>query len=139
MVYCGNEIADAAKLSMFANRFHMGRFEVTDRSIADRPYSIRRQNVIKKLNLMKKECNALSSGETVWLDNSVPQKIISFIRQSDDEKIIFIGNLSDQEIEGRINDFPLNISKTLLESEEAVKLGENGYIIPPYGYIVAEI
>ena len=56
-----------------------------------------------------------------------------------DKRIIFIGNLSDQEIEGRINDFPLNVSKTLLESEEAVKLCENGYIIPPYGYMVAEM
>lgn len=139
MVYCGNEIADTAKLSMFANRFYMGKFDVTGRSIADKPYSIRRQNVIKKLNFMKKECDALSLGETVWLDNSAPEKIISFMRRLDDKRIIFIGNLSDQEIEGRINDFPLNISKTLLESEEAAKLGENGYIIPPYGYMVAEI
>lgn len=139
MVYCGNEIADAAKLSMFANRFHMGRFEVTDRSIADRPYSIRRQNVIKKLNIMKKECHALSSGETVWLDNSVPQKIISFIRQSDDEKIIFIGNPTNTEVKCKLTNISPDMSNKLLESEDTVKLGENGYVIPPYGYMIAEI
>lgn len=31
MVYCGNELADSANHSMFANRFHMGKYEVTDR------------------------------------------------------------------------------------------------------------
>ena len=139
MVYCGNELGDTAKLSMFANRFHMGQFEVTDRTIADKPYSIRRQNVIKKLNLLKRERDVLFSGETVWLDNSVPQNMVSFTREFDGEKIIFVGNLSDKEIEGKINDIPQNIGKTLLESEDSVKLGKNGYIIPPYGYTVAEI
>ena len=31
MVYCGNEIADMAHLSMFANRFHPGKYEACAR------------------------------------------------------------------------------------------------------------
>ena len=39
MVYCGNELADTARLSMFANRFHPGKFEFTDRR-ASSPLSV---------------------------------------------------------------------------------------------------
>lgn len=139
MIYCGNELADTAKLSMFANRFHMGEFEVTDRSIAKEDYSLRRQEVMKKLNELKYESDILCYGTTVWQDNTAPEKVFSFTRELDGKKILFIGNISNTEVEAKLTDFSGEITDTLLESEESVKPGKNGYIFPPYGYIVAEI
>lgn len=139
MVYCGNELGDTAKLSMFANRFHMGKFEVTDRSIATKPYSIRRQQVLKRLNTLKKESEVLSCGETVWCDNSNPQKVISFIRKYKSNKIVFIGNFTKEKVEDVKIDCLTNIGKLLLNSEETVKFNGNEFSLPPYGYIVAEL
>lgn len=139
MVYCGNELADTAKLSMFANRFHRGEFQATDRSIAKEDYSLRRQEVMKKLNKLKYESDVLCYGKTIWHDNSEPEKVFSFTRELTDKKILFIGNISNTEVEVKLTDFSAEITNKLLESEEALKLGKNGYIIPPYGYIVAEM
>lgn len=139
MVYCGNELADTAKLSMFANRFHRGEFQATDRSIAKEDYSLRRQEVMKKLNKLKYESDVLCYGKTIWQNNSEPEKVFSFTRELTDKKVLFIGNISNTEVEVKLTDFSAEITNKLLESEEAVKLGGNGYIIPPYGYMVAEM
>ena len=60
MVYCGNELADQKRLSMFANRFFMGDFEVTDRDDKASEASLRRQGVIKKLNTLRRESETLA-------------------------------------------------------------------------------
>jgi len=136
MVYCGNELGDTAKLSMFANRFYMGKFEVTDRSIAKENYSIRRQNIIKELNEIRKTSEILCSGETVWLDNTEPKKITSFARVLRNEKIVFIGNMSKDRVECKVSELTFDIKEKLFESEEKTENINGRFIIPPYGYIV---
>ena len=132
MVYCGNELADSAKLSMFANRFHAGSFEFTDRSIASRDYSLRRQDVIKKLNALKRDSDTLCNGNTVWLDNSEPEKVFSFSREYKNEKIMFAGNFSNEAVTVKLD--KKIIGKTLLEngaeqiSDDTLKLAPRGYI-----------
>ena len=98
MVYCGNELADSAKLSMFANRFHMGDFEVTDRSIAKEDYSLRRQGIMKKLNLYRRASDTLAYGKTVWLDTDHPESVILFMREYNGERILFAGNLGKEDL-----------------------------------------
>lgn len=136
MVYCGNELADTSKLSMFANRFYMGKFEATDRSIAKEEYSIRRQNVMKGLNKIKKTSETLCLGETVWLSNTAPEKIISFARVLGNEKIVFIGNMSKDSTECKVSELTFDIKEKLFESEEKIENISGQIIIPPYGYIV---
>ena len=51
MVYSGNELADTARLSMFANRFHRGTYETTDRR-AQGDAVEKRKSLIKKGFLM---------------------------------------------------------------------------------------
>ena len=51
MVYCGNELADTAKLSMFANRFHMGKFETTDRKAFGEAVDKRKKIIKMRTNL----------------------------------------------------------------------------------------
>ena len=57
MIYCGNELADETVLSMFANRFHPGRFKATrrDDEAKNRPEARRRRELIAKLNSLRKE------------------------------------------------------------------------------------
>lgn len=136
MVYAGNEIADSAKHSMFANRFYMGKYEVTDRSIAKENYSIRRQEVMKKLNEIKRESDILYGGETKWLDNTVPDSIISFARETDDGKIIFVGNITANSVKCTVDGIVGTEKENLFESEEKPQKDGNEFSLPPYGYIV---
>ena len=94
MVYCGNEIADTAHLSMFANRFFPGKFEVTDWTASSEPYAQRRQQMIRQLNAIKAESEALLLGKTCWLDTDQPDKVLAFQRVHGDEVWTFVGNAS---------------------------------------------
>lgn len=140
MLFCGNELADSAHLSMFANRFYMGEFEVTNRDIKNEPFSLRRQEIIKRLNALKKESDILEKGKTVWLKNSKPQNIISFERVLGDEKIVFIANLSKEDTTCEIENFSLfegiNI---LVQSTSPIKSEQTSLHLPSYSYLVAQI
>lgn len=98
MVYCGNELACTAYLNMFANRFHMGKFEVTDRDDKSSEASVRRQEIIKALNKMKACSELLDEGETVWVENSAPDSVVTLKRVLGDKEILFVGNTKNSEI-----------------------------------------
>lgn len=98
MVYCGNELADTAHLSMFANRFHPGVFETTDRTKATQEPALRRQAVMRTLNALKKDSVVLCDGETEWLDHSAPEQVLAFRRTAGERSIVFVGNLSAQPV-----------------------------------------
>ena len=134
MIFCGNEIADSSNLSMFANRFYMGEFEVTDRSIKTEEYSLRRQSVIKALNKLKKESEILQKGKTRWIDNSFSEKIISFVREFNGEQILFAANLTKDGVSAKIN---ASISgEVLLTSYNRVEPCTDKVNFPSYGYVV---
>lgn len=98
MVYAGNELGDKAKLSMFANRFYMGDYSVTDRGEKDTPTSRRRQQIMKKLNALKKEREALKNGKTEWNAALNEKGVIAFSRIGEAETIVFIGNPTSKPI-----------------------------------------
>lgn len=133
MVYCGNELADSAKINMFANRFHMGDFEVTDRSIVSYDYSLRRQSVMKKLNALKRDSDVLCYGNTKWQDHSEPEKVLSFSREYKGNTILFIGNISSEQVTVRLNckaeGEVLLENGAEKESGSSVRLASRGYVV----------
>lgn len=127
MVYCGNELADTARLSMFANRFHMGAFEVTDRT-ATGAHVTRRMQIIRTLNTLRKTVCALSAGETVWLD--MPPETVAFERRAKDETAVFISNFGKTALSVALSG---NIGDTLLSNQATVE--DATVILQPFGYI----
>lgn len=130
MVYCGNELGDTAPLSMFANRFHSGRFRPTDRSIAVEDYSQRRQSVIRQMNALKRQSDVLRWGRTQWIDHELPETVVAFRREWKGESIIFIGNAAVQPCEITLDE---NGSVLMCNGSNL----ENGSLhLASYGYIV---
>ena len=141
MVYCGNELCCEAKINMFANRFYMGKFEVTDRSDAKKNESavLRRMSVMRTLNELKATSEILRDGETVWIDNSAPEAVLAFTRKTDSGKIVTVGNISTDAVTVQLCDVNLDGCKVLLESDEKVALSGDTLVLPSHGYIVAEM
>ncbi|MDY3287059.1 MAG: alpha-amylase family glycosyl hydrolase [Eubacteriales bacterium] len=134
MVYCGNELADTGKLSMFANRFHMGRFEVTDRSIAANVPGLRRQKIIRQLNTLKREHDVLRYGTTRWLDTGECDRVIAFEREYLGSKITLIGNVTAEAVAVSL---PVDLpAPTLMERGSHISDGQ--IILEPHGYRVLE-
>ncbi|MBR6679643.1 MAG: hypothetical protein IKL59_00110 [Clostridia bacterium] len=133
MVYCGNELGDSVRLSMFANRFYMGDFEVTDRSKKNEPYSIRRQTVIKALNSLRSKYDALCFGNTEWKDTDDNERLICFERFLDSEKIIFIGNFSNDEAQTK---FSPQKYEVLAQSLVPPTVSDGKINLKAYGYSI---
>ncbi len=128
MVFCGNELGDTTTLSMFANRFFPGRFTATDRSIAAEDYSLRRQEVIRVLNNMKRDSDLLRYGKTVWLDG-MPENIVAFRREWNGGTVTFIGNAKNEGCTVNM----AAVGETLLSS--GCVCTDNTIELEPYGYI----
>ena len=127
MVYCGNELADRAKLSMFANRFYPGAFACTDRNAVGEGVS-RRKELVRKLNALKAGQPALSDSETEWipLEHS---SALAFKRMGENAQIIFAGNFSEDAVQ-----IPLDGGEGLLSNNAAI---ENGTVsFSAYGYVI---
>ena len=94
MVYCGNELADTARLNMFANRFHPGKFETTDRSGAAKraPAALRRQTLLRQLNALRREDALFREGETVWLEHDQPDAVVAFGREYEGRMLWCLAN-----------------------------------------------
>jgi len=142
MIYCGNELCDEATINMFANRFYMGKFEITDRSDAKKnePAVLRRLAVMRALNTLKATSEILRDGETVWIDNTEPEKVLSFMRVVGSGKIVTVGNISSDPVTVKLSGVDLNNGyKVILESEARAEIKGDTLVIPSHGYIVAEL
>lgn len=135
MVYCGNEIACKATLNMFANRFHPGNFEFTDRTAKNTPDAIHRIEIMKRLNKLKRESAMLSLGETEWCQCS--DELISFKRTMKDKGIFFIGNSKTDNIKVPAASMPDNLTLKFsnnlnLYDDGSLELGKHGYAVFEY-------
>ena len=136
MVYCGNELACEAHLNMFANRFYMGEYEVTDRSKKDTEERLRRPEIIKTLNKMKLENDLLEQGTTVWIDTTEPESVMAFKRVLNGKEIIFAGNTKNTRVTVDIKGISENKKCTLCNGEHKQEGTE--IVLAPYEYVVFE-
>lgn len=131
MVYCGNELADTKRLSMFANRFHMGDFEVTDRSDKSSPHALRRMELIKALNGLRRDSDVLAYGKTQWVDTELPQKTVCYKRILDSQVVTVIANFSRE---------PSKITLSGCDGEKIISRGAakcgDVFTFEPFGYTV---
>ena len=128
MVYCGNELADKARLNMFANRFHMGSYDVTDRTVNGTDVE-RRKKIIKELNALRTNCTTLHNGKTKWYDSDFDW-VVHFSRVSDEGRIAYIGNFGTDEINIDFNEkSEILLSKKACIQKGHLKLQNYGYII----------
>ncbi len=134
MLYCGTELADEAKLSMFANRFHMGDFEATDRErLKNTKAGKRRMQVVKELNRLLAENDAMQSTDIEWLDLE-NNDIAAFKKQGEGEHILFVGNFGN---ENASVDIPTPITKMLLDN--LAQINKQKLTLQSHGYILAKI
>lgn len=132
MVYCGNEVADTCRINMFANRFHMGSYEITDWTQGETPAGQRRQALYRKLNAMKRESDVLRYGETQWLEHDQPDTVLVFRRSWQGKTITFAANVGTE---------PVTVSLRLPGSEclsSGAARTETSLLLQPKGYLVTE-
>lgn len=73
-------------------------------------------NFYQKLIALRQDHSALQDGETVWVENSDQNRIVTFLRKNDEENLFVAINLSNQPFKGEVS---------LAEIEEAVDITPN--------------
>ena len=136
MVYNGQEAADTARHSIF------GKSPI-DWANGDTPAGKARFAFCQKLCGMRHAERALTHGELVWLDNGVPEAVLSFLRQTDDEEVLVVVNLTGQEIRVHVTlpqegtpGFKLLLANGI--KAEPTEDGKQGFLLGGNAYFVGK-
>jgi glycosidase len=76
--------------------------------------------IYKRIFKMRADHKAFTSGEVIWINNSEPASVLSFLRRKDDEEIVVILNLSNRAVHVTV-DLPVmeyHKLETLLKDQE---------------------
>lgn len=131
----GYEVCDNAENNMFSNRFY-GRRNAINWSRAFTADGKRRMEFIKNIHKLHKENDAIVRGKIRWIDNDTPDDIVSYVKESDTQKLLIVVNTKNKPVETTLSENK-NISKTLMSY--GVEVSDLKLSIAPYGYIIAQI
>lgn len=95
MLYNGQEIADANRHSIF------GRLPIDWRK-AETNAGKERLAFVRSLIELRRTSEPLRRGTLVWLDNSAPEKIVSFRRETSDQAVTVLVNLKNEPAQGTV-------------------------------------
>ena len=129
----GYEVCDNAENNMFSNRFY-GRRSCINWSAGFTEKGIRRMKFIKNIHNLRHSCDALKNGKMKWVDNNAPDEVLSYIKVSENQKLLITVNTKNKPV--KVNT-QITVNNILMRSD-AVIIG-NAVEFKPYGYVVAEI
>lgn len=140
MLYCGQEIADISRHSLYGSKT-FGNC-IIDWKRLDQPLGKKRMALCAKLSQMRRSDPIFSQGETIWLDNDQSDSVLSFLRQYNDQKILVAVNMKPQSVQVEIKDYN-NAQGTVLLSKTAKNSGnasqKQKLDLPPYGYLIQKL
>ena len=134
MLYCGQEIADANRHSIF------GKSPI-DWTRADSQDARERYAFLRNLIAIRRACSALTSPEIVWVSPSCSEDCVAYLRKSGDETIYCVVNLTDGP---EWETYPLSedvVGVEVLLSEGSVSVDDKSIRcdLPSYGYAVVKL
>lgn len=139
-LYNGQEIGDPMPTHWITSAPILW-IERTDRN--DNAFERKTLASYKRLFAMRSQHPALTSGELVWVDNSEPDCILSFLRRTRDEEILVILNLSNRQTHVTV-DLPVmdysSVENLLSEGKTYFKLysGRVSTDLDAYGAVVGK-
>lgn len=131
-IYNGEEVADKSRNSIFGDL-------PIDWSNGNTVEGKERHAFLKGLMKLRRNEKALSDGTLNWIDNSVPNSIVSFERVYGDTRILVVVNLKSQDLDVNLklgNETVRPSFKTILTSEGSGEKVGNGLKMEGYGYWV---
>lgn len=131
LLYCGQEIADSHRHSIFGNRFY-GPGLVIDWSNAVTPAGERRMRFLKELIALRRRTPTLTQGETVWLDNPYPDELLTFRRTMPAESVLTAVNFGRET-----RTVGTGGGEVLFRGGGAALNGGDEAVLPPSGFLIS--
>lgn len=137
MIYCGQEVCDKNRHSIFSHApldesgKVIGPPLVIDWKAGDSPEARKRFELLSTLGKFRKDYHDLFLGELVWVKNSSPENIVSFLRKSADLEVLTLINFTDHPVRFSVeSDF---LKSPLLGNGE---IGKGQYELPAFGWLI---
>lgn len=67
------------------------------------------QRFYEEIILLRQQHPALRRGELMWLDNSAPDRVVTFLRRTEGEELVVAVNLTNRPFEGSVGTTPLKL------------------------------
>lgn len=129
----GYEVCDNAENSMFSNRFY-GRRNYINWSRAFTKDGLRRIEFIKKIHRLHHEADAIVNGKIGWVLNSTPDEVVSYVKESDKQKLLIVVNTKNKAVETEVFE-PYNAAQILMSY--GIDMENRRVRLAPYGYMIA--
>ncbi len=137
-LYSGNEIADAARHSIYSCR-NLGKTYIVDWAKGLTPAGRSRFNFVQELIRMRRSEPALTRGVRNWLETDCPDSIIAFTRICPEQRVAVIINLHDKTLSTIVALKLGGFEKIMSESADCRT--ENGTLkadLLPYGFAIIQ-
>lgn len=100
LIWNGNEFADGAPVTFFAPVEHPQRVAMSVHwNLAETPRAQKRLAALRELARLRRETPALARGTMTFLDNSAPDRVLTFARETPGQRVVVAINLSAEPIE----------------------------------------
>ena len=138
MVYCGQEVCDKNRHSIFGNTAQARSIKPdcapvnVDWSNANSDEAKARQKLLKDLSDMRRSYSAFTEGETRWLTTDKPEAILAYIRDDGKEPILVVVNVRKEPVKTTV-EFDGEFKSVLM-----LKGAFDGktFDLPAFGYVV---
>ncbi|MBN2712288.1 MAG: alpha-glucosidase C-terminal domain-containing protein [Planctomycetes bacterium] len=133
LIYNGQEAADTARHSIFG-------YIPIEWEKAGSKEGRQRFTLLQQLCSLRHNEPALSKGSVEWLENSCPEKVVSFARTIDGEKIITVVNFSAVSIEAKITGGSGSQVQNLIAKGGVITSDNNNLsaTLEPFAYIISK-
>ncbi len=140
-VYCGTEICDTNRHSIWGNRFHSANLTIDWQNLA-LPEAQRRLTLLKKLYALRHGLPELGLSQKLDFVETDNDKVVAFVRQNDESRLAVVVNFSSEKVRVSANVGAVDLEPWVVNGAAISLAGTEGKlsaVIKPFGYAVVEL
>ncbi len=138
-IYCGTEIADTHRHSIWGNRFHAGNLTIDWQKLLTEEGQ-RRLALVRKLCAIRKQLPELGLSGSLEFVTCENEKLLAYVREKDGERVAILVNLSDERITETVSVECSELEPWLMTSATvAVKDGKLSASLGAWGFAVVKV
>lgn len=140
-VYCGTEICDTNRHSIWGNRFHSANLTIDWQNLLS-PEATRRLELLKKLYALRHGLPEVGLSQGFEFVKSDDPHVVVFVRQNDENRLAVVVNLSNEPVSTSVEVGAVDLEPWILKDTAVSLAGTEGKLvayIKPFGYAVVEL
>ena len=140
-IYCGTEICDTNRHSIWGNRFHGANLTIDWQNLQTMEGK-RRMKLLKKLYKLRHGLPEVGLSSKLEFVNTDSEKVLTFVRGEGENRLAVIVNLGNEPVNASAEVGALDLEPWMMSGASVSLAGSEGKLtasLKPYGYAVVEL